>query len=124
MALRGGPFALNAPPACFPLRVRTRARGQLQPGTHVHLGALLAPVGTCRHGTGHHVSRPADVADVQEVGGGGPPVESAEPDIIPALAEGVPELQQAGPDTAPVTSAQHVLPEWLPRVCRAQLMVV
>ena len=51
-----------------------------------------------------------------EVGGRRPGAETAEPEVVPPLAEGVPEFYQAGADTAPVVSAERLLPDLLPRV--------
>ena len=58
------------------------------------------------------------------LGGRGPGAESAEPGVIPWLAEGVPELQQAGADAAPVVPAELLLPGLPPRVGRARPVVV
>ena len=51
-----------------------------------------------------------------EVGGRRPGAELTEPQDVPPLAEGVPELQQAGADAALVVPAERLLPDLLPRV--------
>ena len=43
-----------------------------------------------------------------EVGGRRPRVEMAEPEVVPPLLEGVPDLQQAGADAAPVVPAERL----------------
>ena len=53
-----------------------------------------------------------------EAGGWQPRTETAEPEVDPTLAKGVPELQQAGADAAPVVPAKRPLPDLLPRVVR------
>ena len=58
-----------------------------------------------------------------EVQGWGPGVEAAEPEVVPTLAEGVPELQ-AGADAVLVVAADLLLPDRLPRVIREHPMVV
>ena len=59
-----------------------------------------------------------------EVGGGGPGAEAAEPEIVPLLARGALELQQAGADTVPVVFVERFLPDRLPRVVREYPVVV
>ena len=59
-----------------------------------------------------------------EVGGRQPGAETAEPEVFPPVAEGVPELQQAGADAAPVVPAERLLPDLLPRVVREDPVVV
>ena len=44
-----------------------------------------------------------------EVGGRRPGAETAEPEVVPTLSEGVLDLQQAGADAAPVVFAKHLL---------------
>ena len=124
VAVRGGPSTFDATQQCRLLRALMRARGRLCPGAWDHLGALRAPVGACRHGGGHRVMHAAEVAGVREVGGRRPGVGSVEPAIIPALTEGVPELQQAGADAATVVSNERLLPDCLPRVRTEHPMVV
>ena len=51
-----------------------------------------------------------------KVGGQRPGAETAEPEVVPPLAEGVPELQQAGAEAAPVVPAESLLPQVLPHV--------
>ena len=58
------------------------------------------------------------------MGGRGPRVEAAKPDIIPLLAEGASELQQLGADAAPVVSAKRLLPDCLPCIIRQYPVVV
>ena len=59
-----------------------------------------------------------------EVGWRRPGAETAEPEVVPPLAEGVPELQQAGADAAPVVPAERLLPDLLPRVVGENPVVV
>ena len=59
-----------------------------------------------------------------EVGGRRPGAETAEPEVLPPLVEGVPELQQAGADAAPVVSAERLLPDLMPRVVGEDPVVV
>ena len=59
-----------------------------------------------------------------EVGGRRPGAVTAEPEFVPPLAEGVPELQQAGADAAPVVPAERFLPDLLPRVVGENPVVV
>ena len=73
-----------------------------------HLGAPRAPVGACQRWGGHRVTFPAEPAGVWEVGGRRPRVEMAEPEVVPPLSEGVPNLQQAGADAAPVVPAERL----------------
>ena len=51
-----------------------------------------------------------------EVGGRRPGAKTAEPEVVPPLAKGVPELQQAGAGAAPVVPADCLLPDLLLRV--------
>ena len=74
-----------------------------------HLGAPCAPVGSCRHGGGHGITAPAEIAGVRELGGWGPGAGFAEPEVILARAEAILELQQAFADVAPVVSAERLL---------------
>ena len=101
--------AVAGPPplcACAGLReVRARASG--------HLGARHAPVCARTRFGGHRVRFPAELAGVWEVGGRRPRVEMAEPEVVPPLSEGVPDLQQAGADAALVVLAER-LPLELP----------
>ena len=50
------------------------------------------------------------------MGGLGPGIEEAVPGIIPPLAKGALELQQAAADAAPVVSVERFLPDRLPCV--------
>ena len=59
-----------------------------------------------------------------EVGGRRPGAETAEPEIVPAPAEGVSELQQAGAAAAPVVPAERLLPDLPPRVVGENPVVV
>ena len=59
-----------------------------------------------------------------EVGGRRPGAETAEPKVVPSLAEGVSELQQAGADTVPVVPAERLLPDLLLRVAGENPVVV
>ena len=59
-----------------------------------------------------------------EVGGRRPGAETAEPEVVPPLAEGVPELQQAGAHAAPVVPAERLLPDLLPGVVGENPVVV
>ena len=58
------------------------------------------------------------------MGGWGPGVEAAKPEVVPSLLKGDPEFQQAGTDTAPVVPTEHFLPDCLPRVVGEYPMVV
>ena len=51
-----------------------------------------------------------------EVGRRRPRVEMAEPEVVPPLPVGVPDLQQAGADAAPVVPAERLLLDLPPRV--------
>ena len=51
-----------------------------------------------------------------EVGGRRPRAEMAEPEVVPLLSEGVPDLQQAGADAAPVIPAERLPLDLPPRV--------
>ena len=59
-----------------------------------------------------------------EVGGRQPGAETAEPEVVPALSEGVPDLQQAGADAAPVVPAERLLLDPPPRVVGENTMVM
>ena len=56
--------------------------------------------------------------------GAQPGAETAEPEVVPPLAKGVPELKQAGADAAPVVPAKRLLSDLLPRVTRENPVVV
>ena len=51
-------------------------------------------------------------------------VKAAEPEIVPALAKGVSELQQAGANPSPVVSGERFLSGCLPLVVRGYAAVV
>ena len=121
---RGGLHTLDASLQRLLFRVRARARRWLGRGERGHLGALRAPVAARRRGGEHHVALPAEVAGAREVGGQGPGVEAAEPEILQLLAKGVPEIQQAGADAAPVISTKQFSPDRLPCVVREYPVVV
>ena len=59
-----------------------------------------------------------------EVGGRQPRAEMAEPEVVPPRSEGVPVLQQAGADAAPVVPAERLLLDLLPRVVGENTVVV
>ena len=59
-----------------------------------------------------------------EVGGLRPRVEMAEPEVVPPLSEGVPDLQQAGADAAPVVPAERLTLDLPPRVVGENPVVV
>ena len=59
-----------------------------------------------------------------EVGGGRPGAETAEQEVVPPLAEGVPDFQQAGADAAPVVPAERFLSDLPPRVVGENHVVV
>ena len=86
--------------------------GQGHAATWEHCAHLLVPVGVA----GYRVALPAEVAGVREVGGRGPGVKAAEPEIVPTLAKGAPELEQAGADAAPVVLTEGFLSDRLPCV--------
>ena len=48
----------------------------------------------------------------------------AEPEVVPPLSEGVPDLQQAGADAAPVVLAKCLPLDFLPRVAGEDPVVV
>ena len=48
----------------------------------------------------------------------------AEPEVVPPLSEGVPDLQQAGADAAPVVLAKRLPLDLLPRVVGEDPVVV
>ena len=100
----------------FLFRAPTRARGWLGPGAHGHLEALCALVGARRCGGGYRVALPAEVRGLWEVGGQGPGMEAAEPEIVRPLAKGASELPQVGAEVALVVSAERFLSDRLPCV--------
>ena len=51
-----------------------------------------------------------------EVGGWRPGANTAEPEVVTPLAEGVLELQEPGADAAPLIPVEPLLPDLLPRV--------
>ena len=53
-----------------------------------------------------------------------PGPQTAEPEVVPPLVEGVPELQQADADAAPVVPAERLLPDLLLRVVGETPVVV
>ena len=59
-----------------------------------------------------------------EVGGRRPWAKVAESEVIPPLLEGVPDLQQAGADAAPVVPAERFLLDLPPHVVRENPVVV
>ena len=59
-----------------------------------------------------------------EVGGRRPRVEVAEPEVVLPLSEGVPDLQQAGADAAPLVPAERLPLDLPPRVVRENPVVV
>ena len=65
-----------------------------------------------------------NTAGVWEVGGRRPRAEMAEPEVVAPLLEGVPDLQQAGADAAPVVPAERLLLDLPPRVVREKPVVV
>ena len=48
----------------------------------------------------------------------------AEPEVVPPLSEGIPDLQQAGADAAPVVLAKRLPLDLLPRVVGEDPVVV
>ena len=105
-------------------RAHVRARRRFGPGARGNLCALRAPVGARRRCGGYPVAFPAEVAGVWEVGGRRQGAEMAEPEVLPPRAKGVPELQLAGADAAPVVPAERLLPDLLPRVVGENPVVV
>ena len=122
--VRGGVCPLDAPAQGLLLCAPARACGRIGPGARGYLGAPRAPVGACRRCGGHRVTFSAESAGVWEVGGRRPTVEMAEPEVVPPLSEGVPDLQQAGVDAAPVVLAKRLPLDFLPRVAREDPVVV
>ena len=59
-----------------------------------------------------------------EVGGRQPRAEMAEPEVVPPLSEGVPDLQQAGADAALVVPAERLPLDLPPSVVRENPVVV
>ena len=115
---------LDAPVQGLLFCAPARARGRFGPGARGHLRAPRAPVGACRRCGGQCVAFPTEPAGVWELGGRRTRVEMAEPEVVPPLSEGVPDLQQAGADAAPVVPADR-LPLDLPlRVVREDPVVV
>ena len=112
----GGVCSPNALVQSLFFRAPVRAHGTFGPGVRGHLGALRAPDGARWRCGGHRVAFPAEVAGVWEVGERRPGAETADPESSDPLAEGVPELQQAGADAAPVVPAERLLPDLLPCV--------
>ena len=115
---------LDAPAQGLLLCAPARTCGRFGPGARGYLGAPLAPVGACRCCGGHRVTLSAESAGVREVGGRRPRVEMAEPEVVPPLSEGVPDLQQAGADAAPVVLAKRLPLDLLPRVAGEDPVVV
>ena len=122
--VRGGVCPLDAPAQGLLLRAPARACGRFGPGARGYLGAPRAPVGACRCCGGDRVTLSAEFAGVWEVGGRRPRVEMAEPEVVPPLSEGVPDLQQAGADAAPVVLAKRLPLDLLPRVAGEDPVVV
>ena len=122
--VRGGVCPLDAPAQGLLLCAPARACGRFGPGARGYLGALRAPVGACRRCGGHRVTFSAESAGVWEVGGRRPRVEMAEPEVVPPLSEGVPDLQQAGVDAAPVVLAKRLPLDLLPPVAGEDPVVV
>ena len=120
----GGVCSPDAPVQSLLFCAPVRARGRFGPGARSHLGALRAPVGACWRCRGHRVAFPAEVAGVWEVGGRRPGAEMAEPEVVPPLLEGVPNLQQAGADAAPVVPAELLLLDLPPRVVGENPVIV
>ena len=120
----GGLCSPDAPVQSLLLRAPVQARGGLGPGARGHLGALRAPVGACRLRGGHRVAFPTEVAGAWEVGGRRPGAEIAEPEVVPPPSQGVPDLQQAGADAAPVVPAERLLLDLPPRVVGGNPVVV
>ena len=88
----GGLRVPDAPVQSLLFRAPARARGSFGPGARGHRGALRASVGAHQRGGGHRVAFRAEVAGVWELGGRQPGAETAEPEVVPALAKGGPEL--------------------------------
>ena len=124
LAVRGGLRALDGPLQRLLLRAPARARRWLGPGARGHLGALRAPVGARQRGAGYRVAFPAEVAGVREVVGRVAGVKAAEREVVPPLAEGAPEFQQAVADTAPVVSTEGYMADCVPRVVGEYTVVV
>ena len=97
------------------LRGPAGGSGQGHAATWVHRSHLLAPVAAAED---------TESAGVREVGGRRPRVEMAEPEVVPPLSEGVPDLQQAGADAAPVVLAKRLPLDLLPRVAGEDPVVV
>ena len=95
--------------------------GQGHAATWEHCAHLLVRVGAADDTVWNF---PAEVAGVWEVGGRRPGAETVEPEVVSPLAEGVPELQQAGADVAPVVPAERLLPDLLPCVVGENPVVV
>ena len=58
------------------------------------------------------------------LGGRGPGVAAAEPEVVPPFADGAPEYQHAGADTAPVVPTECSLADCVPRVVGEYPVVV
>ena len=114
----------DAPVQSLLFRAPVRARGRFWPGARGHLGALRAPGGACRRCGGHRVAFPAEVAGLWEVGGRRSRAETAEPEVVRPLWEGVPDLQQMGADAAPVVPAERLSLDLPPRVVGENPVVV
>ena len=112
----GGMCPLDAPVQGLLLRAPARACRRLGPGASGHLGAPRPPVGGCRRCGGHRVTFLGESAGVREVGGRRSRVQMAEPEVVPPLLEGVPDLQQAGADAVPVVPAERLPLDLPPRV--------
>ena len=103
------------------LRGPAGGSGQGHAATWAHRAHLLAPVDAAEDTVSEF---PAESAGVWEVGGRRPEVEMAEPEVVPPLSEGVPDLQQAGADVAPVVLAKRLPLDLLPRVLGEDPVVV
>ena len=102
------------------LRGPAGGSGQGHAATWAHRAHLLAPVDAAED----KVSHSPGSAGVWEVGGRQPRVEMAEPEVVPPLLEGVPDLRQAGADVAPVVPAERLPLDLPPRVVRENPVVV
>ena len=99
------------------------ARGSSQgyAATWEHCAHLVVPVGAAED-TVSHSPQSRQVCGRWE--GRRPRAEMAEPEVVPPLPEGVPDLQQAGADAAPVVPAERLPLDLLPRVVRENPVVV
>ena len=116
--------APDTPVQSLLFQASVRARGRFQPGARGHLGALRAPVGARQCCAGYRLSFPAELAGLWEVKGRRSGAKTAEPEVVPQLAKGFLDLQQAGADTAPVVPAERLQPDLLPRVLGENPVVV